>query len=184
MASRKLSTPKRRLQMRDSLWPESGAIIFPAEREKGWFSAPRTLPLILMLLDDKRLSGNMDLSRTYLGLLADNFGEGIVEVDSEEHYALMAGLKGGRGVRSWRERVRKLGDLGFITVHNGIGGRVGFVLIVHPHRAVSTLKENGQVPDEWWADYFALWMNVSGSFRRVARKPPGVPVAPPKSAAR
>lgn len=164
MVARKLSTPSRRRKMREALWPDSSARVFPREggTEKGWFSAPRTLPLVLALLDDKSLAGKMDLTRTYVGLLADNYGEGLIEIGDESHYALLAGLKGARGVRSWRERVRQLATLGFIAVHDGLGGRIGFVMIIHPDIAIRALHAQGRVPKEWWAEYLALWLKISG----------------------
>jgi hypothetical protein len=55
------------------------------------------MPLILQLLSDKMLSLGMDLGRVDLGLWADNYGGGLVEIDDEEEYAAIAGFKGPRG---------------------------------------------------------------------------------------
>jgi len=51
----------------------------------GWLKGPGTLPLILALLADKKLTAGRDVSRVYLELLARHMGGGVV------------GGRGGRG---------------------------------------------------------------------------------------
>lgn len=95
----------------------------------------------------------MDLARTYLGLLCDNYGEGVVEVASESIYAETAGFRGARGVRSWRQRIAKLEELGFISTHQRGPASIGFVAIMNPYVAMARLREKGLVADGWWALY-------------------------------
>jgi hypothetical protein len=109
------------------------------------------MPIILRILAEKSVSDDMDLARTYLGLWCDNYGEGIVEVADEMLYAETAGFRGERGVRSWRARVRRLAELGLLKVHDRATRQIGFVAILHPYRPLALLREQGKVPDGWWA---------------------------------
>jgi hypothetical protein len=111
------------------------------------------MPIVLRILGEKTVSGDMDLTRTYIGVWCDNYGQGIVEIDDEQAYAEAAGLRGTRGVRSWRERMRKLAELGFLRLHEGGAKSVAFVAILHPYDAVEDLRTRGLVSDAWWGAY-------------------------------
>ncbi|MGD0905403.1 MAG: hypothetical protein ABR924_21120 [Terracidiphilus sp.] len=111
------------------------------------------MPIILRILAEKSVSGDMDLTRTYLGVWCDNYGQGIVEIADERLYAETAGLRGARGVRSWRDRMAKLSDLGFLHLHQGVSRNIGFVAILHPYPAVERLRRAGLVSDAWWGAF-------------------------------
>jgi hypothetical protein len=111
------------------------------------------MPIILRVLSDKNVSGAVDLSRTYIGLWCENFGEGIVEITSEEHFAEIAGFRGERGLRSWRDRVRMLAALGFLRVHELEARKIGFVAVLRPYSAMKRLRSRGLITDGWWAAY-------------------------------
>ena len=53
---KKFGINQRRQQLRKNDWPNAEAWLGPEEKS-GWFSASRTLPLILDLLDSKAVSG-------------------------------------------------------------------------------------------------------------------------------
>ena len=150
---KKVPSTKRRRALREALWPGLGEYVWSGEDEVGWAPIPRVMPIILRILDEKLLSGDMDLSRVYLGLWCDNYGEGIVEVANESSYAEAAGLRGVRGTRSWRERVFRLERLGFVRAHKRGNSEIGFVAIMHPYAAMTALRSQGLVDDGWWGAY-------------------------------
>jgi hypothetical protein len=80
----------------------------------GWFKGPRTLPLILAFLSDKKLTGGRDVSRVYLELMARHMDGGIVEIGNEGDHAFGSGYTGTRAIRTWCERMQLLERLGFI----------------------------------------------------------------------
>jgi tRNA (guanine37-N1)-methyltransferase len=98
----------RRLKLRALMWPHSKALIFPSAGEKGWNKSPRTLPLILGLIQMKSLSGDLDPSGAYLDLLSRTYDEGFIVLANEKEHAACAGFSGQRAVRSWRERINCL----------------------------------------------------------------------------
>jgi hypothetical protein len=142
----------RRDNIKGELWPEE--IAWTGEKpEKGWFRAPRTLPLVLMLLSDKKLSGTADLGRVYLELLARHWDAGVIEMASPGEHSYAAGYAGRRGVRSWQERMKLLEELGFIKSRSGGNLQYKYVLLVHPTVAIQALHEDDKLPKAWWDNY-------------------------------
>jgi len=143
----------RREEIRKQHWPNED--LWTGEREKGWFPAPRTLPLILSLLSSKEISAGRDPSSVYLDLLSRQRGEGIIEMDNEADHAFAAGYEGRRAVRTWQERMELLKESGFIkTVESG-NQRYKYVAIIHPTTAVQFLRNKKRIPDKWWNAYIA-----------------------------
>ena len=102
----------RREELQKQYWPTED--LWTGEHEKGWFPAPRSLPLILTLLASKSISQKQDPVSVYLDLLSRQRGEGIVEMEHEAVHAYAAGYEGTRAVRTWQERMKVLVDAGFI----------------------------------------------------------------------
>ncbi len=102
----------KRAKLIEEFWP--GEITWEGPNEKGFFCAPRTLPLILCVLRQKQVSGNLDPTSVYLELFARKMGEGLIEMQHEEDHANASGYLETRAVRSWRDRMKILEDWGFI----------------------------------------------------------------------
>jgi hypothetical protein len=129
--------------------------LWTGEGEKGWFSVPRSLPLVLALLSSKEISKKHDPSFVYLELLSRQRGEGVIEMAHEEEHAFAAGYVGTRAVRTWQERMKILEENGFIrTLQVGIQ-RYRYVAIVHPTTAVQMLRDQKRVDENWWNAYLA-----------------------------
>lgn len=139
-------TAQDRAAMRDHMFPTSHHRIWPDKDGKGWCRVPRTLPVILTMLDrDKSLKDGKDITRTYLTLLSHNWGEGLIVINEEAEFARMSGFTGTRAVRSWRERMRALSDLGFIEIKPRGDKEFGYALMIHPWHVVEKLKADGKV---------------------------------------
>ena len=146
---KKTGIRQRREQLREAHFSGEDAWL-GGKDETGWFSAPRTLPLILDLLDSKAVSGSSSPSRTYLELLSRHWGEGLIEMKYEGQHAYGAGHHGPRGIRTWREHMKILERNGFIK-NIGIGGQeYGYVLVVHPTAVVERLRRAGKIVDPKW----------------------------------
>lgn len=145
---------KRRQEVRQEHWPEED--LWTGEKEVGWFSVPRSLPLVLSLLSSKQVSGGKDPSLVYLELLSRQRGEGIIEMGHEADHAFAAGYEGTRAVRTWQERMKILEDTGFILTVQAGNQRYKYVAIVHPTTAVHLLRRSGKrIPSNWWNAYIA-----------------------------
>lgn len=188
VAQKKTRGYQQRGKWKDEFWSNEEA--WTGEDEKGWFRAPRTLPLILQLLASKQLSGNVDPSRVYLELLARHIDNGVVEMAHEADHAFAAGYIGNRAIRTWQERMRILEELGFIRTKHIGNQRFKYVLIVHPTVVIQRLYETKKISTQWWETYRARQIETKEALFEE-RKLPAVgvsvaaanPVANPVSAA-
>lgn len=149
----KSGVAKRREEIRVEHWPDED--LWTGEKEIGWFSAPRSLPLVLKLLSSKEISRGKDPSSVYLELLSRQRGEGVIEMGVEADHAFAAGYEGSRAVRTWQERMKVLEDAGFIRTVQVGNQRYRYVALVHPTTAIQRLRVSKKVPVNWWNAYAA-----------------------------
>jgi hypothetical protein len=179
VAQKKTRGYQQRGKWKEEFWP--GEEAWTGEDEKGWFRAPRTLPLVLQLLASKQLSGNIDPSSVYLELLARHIDNGIVEMAHEADHAFAAGYVGSRAVRTWQERMKMLEDFGFIRTKK-IGNRFKYVLIVHPTVAIQRLNERKKISPQWWDTYRARQIETKEALFEDRKLPTGAASAASASA--
>jgi hypothetical protein len=149
--TKKTASGEKREKIKNQFFPNDDA--WTGEKDKGWFRAPRTLPLILELLSSKGLSGSLDLTRVYIELLARHIDGGIVEMTDQDSHAYAAGYFGSRAVRTWQERMKKLEEVGFIKSVKVANQKYKYILLVHPTVAVENLRQQKQLDDTWLNTY-------------------------------
>jgi hypothetical protein len=147
---------QRRNTMRQRLWPNDEAY-WRGPADRGFFCGPRSLPLIIRLLNTKSVMGVENLGGVYLELLSRHVGQGLVEMGAEDEHAYAAGYNGQRSVRSWRERMDRLETIGFIKTKPKGSLKYGYALLVHPAVAVDEfIRANPtKVRSEWMNAYAA-----------------------------
>ena len=151
----KTANQEKREAYKEEFWPNEIAWTGDT-RQAGWFRAPRTIPLILSLLSNKKTTGsNLDPGRVYLELLGRHRDSGVIEMASEGDHSYAAGYEGSRGVRTWKERMKLLETLGFTKSRKAGNQQYKFVLLVHPAIAVQRLHEKGLVDEDWFSTYRA-----------------------------
>ncbi len=106
-------------------------------KSDGFTSIPRTLPLVMNIVDD--LTKGSPASKTYFALWARVFPEMYVNLQGAEELAYHSGLTGQRWKRDWEKRMRALADLGFILIANGPRENLMHAVIINPHFAVRRL---------------------------------------------
>jgi hypothetical protein len=143
----------KRTELRESFWPGSDRLIWSRQKCDGFATVPRTLPLILRLI--KELCPKGDPSRVYVDLWSRVHDEGFVDVTDTEEFAYSAGYSGTRAVRTWREHVQSLVDLGFIMTKERGARDVRYVLILNPYHVVAKMRKDSKVPEEWWVAFVA-----------------------------
>lgn len=149
---------KKREKLRREFWPNEDA--WTMTNEVGWFRAPRTLPLILQLINSQQISGSTNPGNVYLELLARHIDNGVVEMSSESEHAFAAGYTGSRAIRSWQERMQILEKSGFIKT-SAIGNqKYKYVLLVHPTVAMQKLQKEKKIPDNLWKAFRARQIEV------------------------
>jgi DNA-binding Lrp family transcriptional regulator len=102
----------------------------------------------------------------------------------KESLIAAAGFSGASSERTWKERMKKLEELGFIKTAPG----VGCVLILNPHIVLKRLKETEKRPELETALYNRIKLQMINykclDFREKIKLPvpPPVPsIVPPKS---
>lgn len=177
-----------REKLRKKLWPNEDA--WTGENERGFFQAPRTLPLLLHLLSTKAVSGKQNPSFVYLELWARHMGGGIIEMKHEGEHTYASGYSSGR-TRTWRDHMKLLEENGFIKTKTVGNQQFRYVLLVHPTAVVERLKEQRKV-DQLWLDTYELRqletkeptyaerMKAKKEAAKEAKKV--VPMKPPKAA--
>ncbi len=138
----KIARQKR--NMRDSLWKDlDESTLWMRERSDGWLSVPRSMPLLLQIMDS--LSKGKPVSSTYLDLWCRTYDDSFVIANKDREMAFFSGFTGERAVRTWTTRMHILRDLGFIDIKEGPNGPISYVLIYNPYLVVRQHEEAGRI---------------------------------------
>jgi hypothetical protein len=123
---------EKRLKLREELWPSAEPKLWHRTKENGWSTIPRTLSLLMTLID--LLKPGMNVSRVYLELWCRQLDDSFVVIDDEEGLAYSCGYMTAHNVRRLRERLGILKQLGFIDIQPNGRREYGYVLLLHPHK--------------------------------------------------
>lgn len=143
MASRRSrKVGEKTLTLRSKLWPDlSENEFWDRNLYDGFTTIPRTLPIIMNIIDD--LTKNKPASKTYFTLWCTAYDEMYVSLGKQQDLAYQSGFTGQRAIRTWRERMLSLEDLGFIKSAAGPRGDLSHAVILNPHFVIRRLwKKN------------------------------------------
>ena len=130
---------EKRDQLRASVFPDLNEDwvwdIKNKKRTKGYSSIPRTMPLIGAIMDGLAGKGK-PVSTTYLELWCRSNEKGFLTLSKPAETAFASGYSGERGVSTWKERVRRLDELGFISTKPGPSGDLNYVQIWNPYLVI------------------------------------------------
>jgi hypothetical protein len=140
---------ERQLDARSKLWPDvTGQMLWAMENE-GWIAVPRLMPLMMSIMDD--LSGTgFPVSRTYFELWSRLREEWFLTLNRPEEMAFHAGFEGQRALRTWKDRVHRLADLGFIGLRPGPVGELSYAIFYNPYHVIKRAYLKGQVQEKKW----------------------------------
>lgn len=129
----------RRTTLRQQLWPDiKDEMLWLRKQRTGFTTIPRSLPLIGQILDQHSGKG-FPLSSVYLTLWCWVYDEGIVEIRSPRELAHEAGFSGPRAESTWRTRMKRLVDFGFIRAKAGLAGDYQYVVLLNPMQRIKEL---------------------------------------------
>jgi hypothetical protein len=162
---------QKREELRETLWPGSQNRVWSRRGNVGWTTIPRLLPLAMQLI--RLLASKGDPSGVYMELWARSFDEGIVSITDESVCAYASGYTGTRAVRTWREHILTLAELGFIEYKPAGNREIGHILVLNPLLVCARLyhKKDRKIPEEWWTA-FVTRANEVGT-----KIPPAPPVS-------
>ncbi|WP_063750603.1 hypothetical protein [Paraburkholderia bannensis] len=133
------------------MWPEvSEDELWLRAKSVGFTTVPRTITLIGRILDNLSDKG-FPLSDTYLTLWCWVFDEAFLEVRNPRELAFESGFSGPRAETTWRNRMGRLRDLGFIKAREGVSGEFNYVLLLNPLKVIEKLyKEKERQHDVFY----------------------------------
>lgn len=118
----------QRLALRKDLWTNiPDWQIWNRKKEAGFATVPRTLSIIIQILND--LTKNTPMGSTYLDLWLRVYDEGYVKLDKPHEMALCSGFTTDRGPSIWATRLDLLAQHGFISLAPGPQGNRSFALL-------------------------------------------------------
>lgn len=128
---------QKRTRLRAVLWPSiEESDLWLRTKDAGFTTIPRAMPLVGRALD--QLSGKgFPLSQTYLALWCLVFDEALVEIKDIRAVSYEAGFTGKRGETTWKQRMRRLQDLGFIDIRPGVSNDFQYVLLLDPFQTLA-----------------------------------------------
>ena len=177
-SKRRTKADLRRESQRKLLFPDVKDSELWASSNQGWCLTPRTMPLVLHAI--RALSKGSSAAETYLALWCNCISESIVEMTNKSNLIAAAGYTGHTNERTWKERMKKLEELGFIKISSGKHGDISCVLIPNPHLVLKRHKENGTQNFDEHIYNCILELMADYGMRDFDEKPipAAVPVAP------
>lgn len=136
---------KKIKDLRSHLWPhiDFDKELWHRKKNDGFITIPRTMPLIMGIIDD--LTKGAPAGSTYLELWCRTYDEMYVSLSRAREMAFHSGFTGQRAERTWAEKIRKLDELGFISVKAGQSGPLSHALVLNPYIAIKRLHDSGNV---------------------------------------
>ena len=141
---------QRQLDARSKLWPEVTDKMIWSMGNDGWVALPRVVPLLMSIMDD--LSGKgFPVGPTYLEMWSrQRVEEGFITLNRPEEMAFHAGFEGQRALRTWRDRVKRLADLGFIGLRPGPMGDLSYAVFFNPYHVIKRAYLAGKIQEKKW----------------------------------
>ena len=133
-AAKRSKMQKRLDEIRAEQWPDEPVW---DKNYAGFTTIPKTMPYIMRIIDahcDGKPAG-----RTYFALWCRAWDAPVLHIDDPRIMAYESGFDNERAESTWKGRMKKLEELGFIKTKAGVKGDYQYVLLVNPHRVI---KEN------------------------------------------
>jgi hypothetical protein len=154
---------KRQLEARAKLWPDvTNHMLWDRTERDGFVAVPRLMPLMMSIMDDIAGKG-FPVGQTYFEMWCRLFDELFLTLNRPEEMAFYAGFTGQRALRTWRDRVKRLAEMGFIDVKSGPLGDLSYAIFLNPYHVIKRAYLKNLVREE---KYRALMIraNEVGAF--------------------
>lgn len=150
LAKAKSAAKRRKIELREKLWPGvTEKHLWDRHNRDGFATVPRTLPLMLTIMNDLAEKGQ-PIGSAYLELWCRLRDEGFLNLSQPQEMAFASGFTGQRALYTWRDRLSKLRDLEFISFKDGPNGEFSYALFWNPYHVIRRHFEAGRVSDAKW----------------------------------
>lgn len=138
----------RQLEARAKIWPDiTGHMLWERNIRDGFATVPRALPLIMNIMDELAGKG-FPVGQTYFEMWCRLYDELFLTLNRPEEMAFFAGFTGQRAVRTWKDRVKRLAQLGFIDVKSGPLGEMSYAIFFNPYHVIKRAYLKKQVTED------------------------------------
>lgn len=133
----------------------------------GFCTIPRTLPIAMQAVDDQ--SKGQPAGHVLFCLWARSPDHPVVTIENPATFAAEAGFTGVRAVDTWRRRMKRLEELGFIARKAGATVDFHHVLLLNPNASVEWMRTRGWVQDDLYGRFLDRVADVGayGDLERV-----------------
>lgn len=138
----------RQLEARAKIWPDvTNLMLWDRNERDGFSTVPRAMPLIMNIMDGLSDKG-FPVGQTYLELWCRLYDELFLTLNRPEEMAFYAGFTGQRAARTWKDRVKRLADLGFIDLKSGPLGDMSYAIFFNPYHVIKRAYLRGEVQED------------------------------------
>ncbi len=140
---------RKQIEARSKLWPDLETSMLWNMDNDGWIAVPRLMPLMMSIMDD--LSGKgYPVGSTYFEMWCRLREEQFLTLNRPEEMAFHAGFEGQRALRTWKDRVQRLANLGFVGIKPGPLGDFSYAVFFNPYHIIKRAFLQGKVQERKW----------------------------------
>jgi len=150
--ARRLKMAERAQQQMDVMFPGiPHEWIWQRSKNDGYSTIPRTLPIAMQVIDNQ--TKGKPAGHTLFCLWARSPDHPLVTIENPATFASETGFQGERAVHTWRQKMKKLAELGFIISREGPSGDFHYVLLANPNAAIERMRDHNLVQDGLYARF-------------------------------
>lgn len=160
-AARKNGMAERAAEQLKAYFPEVPTErLWVRQKNKGFSTIPRTLPIAMEVIDN--LSKGQPAGHAYFGLWCRAPDSPLVVIQNPLIFASEAGFSGERAVDTWRRRMKRLKELGFIRAKKGVSGEFHYILLMNPNIVIELMKreESHSIQEELYLKFRDRIMDI------------------------
>ncbi len=159
-SAKRLKMAERAKQQKDLHFPQvSDGWLWHRKQNDGFITIPRTMPIVLQAVD--ALTKGQPAGLTLFALWCRSPDHGMISIESPAIHASEAGFTGERAVDTWRRRMKKLAELGFIVHKAGPSGDFHYVLLLNPNWAVELRRHKFKdIPESIYSQFVERTMDI------------------------
>lgn len=129
----------------------SEAWVWHRNRNNGYITIPRTLPIAMQAIDAR--TKGQPAGHTLFCLWARSPDHALITIENPATFACEAGFFGVRAVDTWRRRMKSLRELCFIQTKPGASGEFHYVLLLNPNAAIERLHMMNLIQTDLYARF-------------------------------
>ncbi|MBJ9727548.1 hypothetical protein [Burkholderia cenocepacia] len=134
------------------------------KKNDGFITIPRTLPIVMQAIDAQ--SKGQPAGHTLFCLWARSPDHSLLSIENPMTFAAEAGFVGERAVDTWRRRMKRLRELGFIQTKSGASGEFHYVLLLNPNAVMEWMRSQNLIQNDLYSRFLERLADI-GAFSDI-----------------